>query len=1016
MTALQNRLTLQPLMCAEFGGTMEDLLKTASDASPDVIEGMSGYARALSSRAGANKNIRAQLAEYDANIIAHSRRLGMTAENNRTWKPHQYLALLFTEHYLRRYFEDADKLLEDLQAAKHAALTDYTPDDLRTVALQSATGSGKTLLMHANILQYRHYIGRAEKRLNNTLLLTPNEQMSAQHEREMGGSGLSARIFSRDAGADVTDPVEILHIQRLAEKSGKTKVAAGEFGDDNLLLVDEGHLGADGNVWREHRKELARGGFTFEYSATFNQIAEKHRDMLDSYGKCVLFDYSYSRFHADGYGKDHAITNLPHGMRDDNSNMYLLGCLLTFYQQCRIWEMHGAEWSEYQLAKPLWMFLGKTVLGRKKKKLTQEDLVTQSDIVDILVFLGWALARGGEVRKMLDKLLAGKSGLESDAGGDYFANRFAWLKENAADDLYGDLCDTLFHGRGKLHVVYLTAGEGEMHLRCADKRVFGLVNIGESDALYKKLLQDAHPDLTIERDAGFAERMFAKVDERNSSVNIVIGARRFIAGWNSWRVSTMGLLNVGRSAGPEVVQMFGRGVRLKGRGMCLKRHSAIGDAPPNSEQLAELEKLHIFGLRADYMRTFRDLLAKEGMHVEKETIFLPTTRNFGRGEGLKMLGLPRDFSRKFSKERLELPEPGEGAVVRRDLYSVLQVAEENAATGESAPDKSHEPFSHRAFFNADRICEKLLRRKQHKNWHNMVITRHAVEQLLANDNWYTLYTPPDKKNPSTFAQVREQESLAVEMIAEYAEKFWRKSRQKLAHDNAEVYAVGEDDANYVREYQVSADAGDARLIADLRELKQNIKQAGFRDALKLGVIRSKAHGYVPLLYVRKEQCKVTVQPVPLNESEKRVVDELTQLAEKKDDCLQGRDVFLIRNLSRGHGVSFFGGDKAAYYPDFIVWLKNKQDQHVLVLDSKGLGIMDTAKWGKIGLHHSIKDVEKRVRKTDKDIFLHAYILSVTPRDKIDGGRRSFAEWKKDGVYFKESPGALREIIQDALGG
>ena len=37
-------------------------------------------------------------------------------------------------------------------------------------------------------------------------------------------------------------------------------------------MVDEGYLGASGKVWRERRRELSRGGFTFEYSATFNQV------------------------------------------------------------------------------------------------------------------------------------------------------------------------------------------------------------------------------------------------------------------------------------------------------------------------------------------------------------------------------------------------------------------------------------------------------------------------------------------------------------------------------------------------------------------------------------------------------------------------------------------------------------------------------------------------------------------------------------------------------------------------
>ena len=78
-----------------------------------------------------------------------------------------------------------------------AAMPDYDPEDLRTVAFQSATGSGKTLLMHAHILQFQHYLHRSGGLLNNIVLLTPNEQMSLQHEQELQASGLQARLVFR---------------------------------------------------------------------------------------------------------------------------------------------------------------------------------------------------------------------------------------------------------------------------------------------------------------------------------------------------------------------------------------------------------------------------------------------------------------------------------------------------------------------------------------------------------------------------------------------------------------------------------------------------------------------------------------------------------------------------------------------------------------------------------------------------------------------------------------------------
>ena len=264
--SLQNRLILHGFVCREFG---YDDVGGMLDRFRDVSAGAGEYARALYLNLDRASLDHAQLEQYDANIAAHSVRLRMTDERGRTWKPHQYLALLFTEHYLRRYFEDPVGLLSGLNDAKDAnpqtaSMPDYRLDELRTLAFQSATGSGKTLLMHTHILQYQHYLSGSGGRLNNIVLVTPNEQMSAQHERDLRDSDLQARIFSSEASADVFSPVEIIDLNKLAEKKGIKRVAVGDFGDDNLVLVDEGHLGASGKVWRERRRELASGGFSFE--------------------------------------------------------------------------------------------------------------------------------------------------------------------------------------------------------------------------------------------------------------------------------------------------------------------------------------------------------------------------------------------------------------------------------------------------------------------------------------------------------------------------------------------------------------------------------------------------------------------------------------------------------------------------------------------------------------------------------------------------------------------------------
>ena len=1030
MTALQNRLVLHRFICGEFGYEDLDEMLGAVARAPSQIgaSGESEYFRALYLTPSARVT-RQRFAEYDENIGAISQRLRMAGEHGRTWKPHQYLALLFTEHYLQRYFDDAGALCADLNRAKsrpYPDLQDYTPDDLRILAFQSATGSGKTLIMHAHILQYRHHLRRAGGRLNNVLLLTPNEQMSAQHERELRASGLDARMFSSEAGPELLRPVQIIDLNKLAQRTGVKRVAVRDFGEDNLVLVDEGHLGATGKVWREHRRELSRNGFTFEYSATFNQVATaKDPDLLHAYAKCLLFDYPYRRFHEEGYGKDYAILNLPGGVQDENSDIYLLGCLLTFYQQLHIWRSGGAAlWRAFNPAKPLWVFLGKTVIGSSKA-----DEATRSDVLRVLDFLGWVLAHSALVKPMITRLLTGESGLVDSTGRDYFRGRFSHLPQTDADRIYADLCRDLFHGPGRLHVRYLTAGEGEMLLHTADNDPFGVVNVGDSAALYRLLSERPNPDFEVDREMGFVPRLFAGVDRPDSTINIVIGARRFIAGWNSWRVSTMGLMHVGVGEGPEIIQMFGRGVRLKGWNMSLKRHRESGaELPPNSEGLAELEKLYIFGLRANYMQTFRDLLQEEGMQTEQVTFSLPVTWNFARKTDLKMIRLREDREYHHSLERPVLPAPEDSdaaglPTVTLDLHSRIESTFSAGAAADAEEQAGSQPDrfklrSHAAFFDLARIHERLLRRKRLKNWHNLIIERDTVDKLLRSNGWYELSLPPLRLNPLQFGQLRRLENIAVDLVTEYADGFWRRERRRWEHRQIEIVNLDEDDPNHVRAYVMSVDAGQDRLVEEARQMASTLREGRLDDLkhwyqeLKIGVVvPPSVHAYRPLLYIGKDRV-VTVQPVPLNSGEERVAKGMALLAEHNDECLEGKELYLIRNLTRGRGVSFF--DDFGYFPDFIAWIKDDASQHILFLDPKGLNRFGGRERRKVQLHHGIAEVEKRLRKRDRGLRLRAYILSVTPPEQIDDGLRSADDWKQDGVYFLHEPDCLRQVVKHAL--
>src|SRR5207248_8384828 len=128
-----------------------------------------------------------------------------------------------------------------------------------------------------------------------------------------------------------------------------------------------------------------------------------------------------------------------------------------------------------------------------------------------------------------------------------------------------------------------------------------------------KLLRLCEENKLVTSELEFSGSLFHEINKPTSSINLLIGSKKFTEGWSSWRVSTMGLMNVGKGEGAQIIQLFGRGVRLKGYDLSLKR-SGKTDLPEDVERpkhIGILETLGIFGIHADYMAQFRAFLDEE---------------------------------------------------------------------------------------------------------------------------------------------------------------------------------------------------------------------------------------------------------------------------------------------------------------------------------------------------------------------------------------------------------------------
>ena len=387
---------LKLLGCNDLDALSHDLKDPAIEGIDD--EGVSRIYYTLKQHLHGSQYVTQEmLFEYDQNIVRYTNEINERRTDTIVWKYFQYLALLFTEIYLDRYFANKDLLRNNINAFLHDdfnvrpetwhELDEFKDSDMNKLAFWCATGSGKTLMMHINIKQYLHYTEKYHaKPLNRILILTPNEGLSTQHLKMLTQSNFSAELFSKQArgGVFTGKTIEVIDINKLADTDGDKTVAVESFEGNNLVLVDEGHKGSGGDVWKGYRNILAQEGFSFEYSATFGQAiaaqtGANRNALLKEYGKATLFDYSYRYFYNDGYGKDYRIMNMASWDNEELLNMYLTAYLLCLYEQTLVYESSPKVKNLFLIARPLGVFVGHSVIasnGKKKSSLSEDDKKT----------------------------------------------------------------------------------------------------------------------------------------------------------------------------------------------------------------------------------------------------------------------------------------------------------------------------------------------------------------------------------------------------------------------------------------------------------------------------------------------------------------------------------------------------------------------------------------------------------------------------------------------------------------
>jgi hypothetical protein len=496
----------------------------------------------------------------------------------------------------------------------------------------------------------------------------------------------------------------------------------------------------------------------------------------------------------------------------------------------------------------------------------------------------------------------------------------------------------------------------------------------------------------------------------------------------------MGLLNMGKGEGSQIIQLFGRGVRLKGKEYSLKR-STPGQRP-KGVHLERLETLNIFGVNAGYMATFKEYLKEEGVTPPDAMIELDfeTRPNLPKRQ-LKTLALKdgykdnqiKGFKRTHFPWLYEVPAEFIGKIkephIELDLYPKIEAM----STQDKAGDRAEASVRHQgkiasntmALFDFDRIYLAVQEFKQLRSWSNLRLERaRLMDFCLTQNDWYTLSIPQAELNIQNIADIGKQEDILIRLLQDYTYRFYKVLKTAYEGQFYDIASVKEDDDILLKVYHFAIDNNSEgeEYEKKIRALQVLVKEGKLGEASQWNAGQMVAicfshHLYYPLF--------ATLDGTPLNNgvvplkmrplafdasSEVQFVRDLEAFYNSPfgQQVIGKRSLYLLRNAdtkAKGLGFALAGN----FYPDFLLWLVDDEtgEQWLNFIDPKGLRQMNLND-PKLGLYKEVKVLQEKL--DDPKLTLNAFIVSGTPFASLLNVSCSQADLEERNVLFMSDGG------------
>jgi len=856
------------------------------------------------------------------------------------------------------------------------------------MAFWMATESGKTLVVVKLIEILWHLIRCGEIPSNDILVLTHRDDLIEQLKRlvaEFNRNRWAPHITLRELQEYPNAKRELLptcgehgitaFYYRSGKLSDEQKEKIVDFRNyDNegrwYILLDEAHKGDKEESKRQHIYSiLSRNGFLFNFSATFTD----DRDIATT-----VFNFNLSEYIRRGYGKH--ITIMKQEMRafrdsedytGEEKQKVVLKVLLTLAYVHKVYkDIQAGGNSLYH--RPMLLFLVNSV--------NTEDADLQLFFRE-LGRIGRGKVRGEVWQEGRDELLRELRQRPKFV----FEGESLKVDDKALEDLtYQDLLRWVFNSEagGEIEVLVRPSDRREMAFKLkTPDRPFALVKIGDISTWLREKLEGYEINERFE-DEGY----FARLNEEDSDITILMGSRTFYEGWDSNRPNVICYINigVGEDARKFILQSVGRGVRIepvKNRRRRLLPLYNAGEVERGlferlKERVEPIETLFIFGTNRQAIEAVVEDLKQERIKTGERQLTLFEVNPEARGRMLliptyKRIERPLAEVRQLTKFPFEL-ERNEFEVMRKFietaddrvllvLYDTMPQLLKVLRKSMSEPDK---------FYKLD----------GHKTGNLHLLLRRVLDYMGVV--------------PEEVDRVKELE----DEIRHFCHITVTLAEIDKLQEKAEKVKMYQDPAVMKQRLRERFERGEITLDECTEGIEQTarmVREEEFEyDGKRIAIKHIARHYYLPVVLSLDEKVEY-IRHVVRTKSEVQFLRELETYLTRPDNKFSEFDWWLFSKLDESLDevyLPYYDPKRnriAKFKPDFIFWLLKGNRYFIVFVDPKGTGHTDWAR--KVDGYRAVFEEEnfpKVFRNNGLEVRVFLY-LHTKDMGRLPEGYRKF---------------------------